>query len=76
MKVLVNRLRLLMLKITKQNQASFVAGRNISDNIVMAQKTIHSMRTFKGRKMGMALKIDLEKAYNRVRWEFFGRYIV
>lgn len=37
-KTVVNRLRPLMTKLTKQNQASFVPGRYIIDNIVVAQE--------------------------------------
>lgn len=60
----------LMMKLTNQNQASFVAGRFITNNIVVAQEVVHSMKGFKGRKYGMALKINLEKVYDRVRWDF------
>ena len=51
-------------------QASFVAGRHIIDNIVIAQEVVHTMRSGKGRHGIMALKIDLEKAYDRVSWTF------
>ena len=36
----------------------------------MAQEVIHSMRNAKVKKGFMAIKIDLEKAYDRVRWSF------
>ncbi|KAA3464997.1 LINE-1 reverse transcriptase isogeny [Gossypium australe] len=36
---------------------------------VIAQDVIHSMKSNKSRKW-MAIKIDLEKAYDRMRWEF------
>lgn len=32
------------------------------DNVVIAQEVIHLMRTRKGKKGWMALKIDMEKA--------------
>ncbi|KAK5844300.1 hypothetical protein PVK06_000436 [Gossypium arboreum] len=59
-----------MVKLTKPNQASFVARRNITVNIIVAQETIHSMKGFKGGKYGMTLKINLEKASDKVRWDF------
>lgn len=69
-KVIVNRLRSLMMKLVKQNQASFMMDRNIIDNIIITQEAIHSMKSFKGRKYGMILKINLEKAYNKIRRGF------
>ncbi|KAA3466548.1 putative Transposon TX1 [Gossypium australe] len=59
-KILVNKLRPLMVTLTRQNQTSFIPARNITDNIVVAQDVVHSM----------ILKIDLEKAYDRVKWDF------
>ncbi|KAA3474677.1 AP-1 complex subunit gamma-2-like [Gossypium australe] len=40
------------------------------DNIMVAQEAIHSIQSFEGRNYDMALKIDLEKVYDRVRWNF------
>lgn len=54
----------------KQNHTSFVVDRYISNNIVIAKEAVHSMRNLKGKKAWMALKIDLEKAYDKVRWDF------
>lgn len=36
----------------------------------MAQEVVHLLKGFKGNIYGMVLKIDLEKAYNRIRWDF------
>lgn len=52
------------------NQCSFVPKRHSSDNIIIAQEVIHSMRSKKGKTRWMAIKIDLEKAYDRLRWDF------
>ncbi|KAH9791596.1 putative ribonuclease H protein [Citrus sinensis] len=51
-------------------QTSFVLGRHITDNIVIAQEVIHSMRKKAGKKGFMAIKVDLEKAYDRLNWDF------
>ncbi|KAH1073528.1 hypothetical protein J1N35_025856 [Gossypium stocksii] len=64
-KTIVIRLRQAMQKLFKQNQSSFIAGRNISDNIV-----IHTMKSSKGKKGWMVIKVDLEKAYDKIRWDF------
>lgn len=58
------------MKLVSQNQASFVMGRNISDDIIVIQKVVHSMKNFKGMKIGIILRIDLEKAYDGLRWNF------
>lgn len=48
------------------NQSSFVLGRSITNNIIVAQEIIHSMRRKVGKKGWMAMKINLEKAYDRL----------
>ncbi|KAH1057168.1 hypothetical protein J1N35_035233 [Gossypium stocksii] len=58
MKIIANRLKIVFPKIISQEQASLIAGRNITDNIIIAQEVIHSMRR-KNMKW-MAIKIDLE----------------
>src|ERR1044072_3110055 len=69
-KVLTNRLKRAMADLVSPNQCSFVPGRHSSDNIIISQEIFHSMR-FLHRKNGwMAIKVDLEKAYDRVRWSF------
>lgn len=59
-----------MLALIHPSQTSFVAGLNITDNIMIAQKVIHNMRTKKSKKGWMAIKFDLEKAYDRLSWKF------
>ncbi|XP_010473926.1 PREDICTED: uncharacterized protein LOC104753360 [Camelina sativa] len=48
----------------------FIPGRLSTDNIVVVQEAVHSMKRKKGRKGWMLLKLDLEKAYDRIRWDF------
>lgn len=45
-------------------------GRQITDNILIYQEVVHSMRNKQGKKGLMILKIDLEKAYGRLNWDF------
>lgn len=40
------------------------------DNIVVAQEILHTLRHKGGAKGGMIVKIDLEKAYDRISWKF------
>lgn len=69
-KAIVERLKPLMPILTSVTQTSFVPGRQITDNIVIVQEVIHSMRHKQGNKRFMALEIDFEKAYDRLKWDF------
>ncbi|KAK5811354.1 hypothetical protein PVK06_026683 [Gossypium arboreum] len=73
MKVIANRFKKVFPKIISQEHAGFIAGRTISNNIIIAQEVVHSMRG-KSRKW-MIVKIDLEKAYDRIRWDFIDKSI-
>lgn len=63
-KLLVRRLRSIVEDLVSPHQCNFVPNRHNSDNIIIAQEVIHSMRTNRGAKGWMAIKIDLEKAYD------------
>ncbi|KAH9666802.1 putative ribonuclease H protein [Citrus sinensis] len=69
-KIIATRLQSLLPNLIGPNQTSFVPGRNIVDNIVVAQEVVHSMRRKTGRKGFMAIKVDLEKAYDWLNWDF------
>lgn len=65
-KALVKRLKLIMPELISPFQVSFVPGRNIHDNIIIVNEMVHLMKKKKGRKGYMAIKVDLEKAYDRI----------
>lgn len=69
-KVMANRLRAASSKLIGMHQASFVPGRLISDNILVYQEVLHSMKSKKGSTCWMVVKVDLEKAYDRLSWNF------
>lgn len=69
-KVIVNRLKPILPKIISPTLASFIPGRQITDNIVIVEEVLHTMRSRAAGKKRMIMKIDLEKAYDRIRWEF------
>ncbi|KAH1073281.1 hypothetical protein J1N35_025609 [Gossypium stocksii] len=70
MKVIANRFKVVFPNYISLEQAGFIAGRNISDNIIIAQEIIHSMRSKKAGRNWMAIKLDLEKTYDRISWDF------
>ncbi|CAA7051622.1 unnamed protein product [Microthlaspi erraticum] len=70
-KVLCQRLKVLLPRLISETQSAFVPGRLISDNILIAEKMFHGLRTNKSCKgKFMAVKTDMSKAYDRVEWKF------
>lgn len=43
-------------------------GRNILEGVVVLHEVIHELE--RSKKKGIILKIDFEKAYDKVRWDF------
>lgn len=75
-KVIVNRIRPILNRIVSPTQSSFLPGRSTMDNIIIVQELIHTSNKKKGRKGGMIIKLDLAKAYDRIRWGFIQQILV
>ena len=69
-KVMVNRLRPFLDEIISPLQGSFIPGRGTTDNIIIAQEMMNFMHRSKSKKGAIAFKLDLEKAYDSISWEF------
>lgn len=69
-KIVAQRMRTIMPYVVSANQSSFIPGRSTIDNILVLQETIHSFKQLKGKKGFMIMKLDLEKAYDRLEWRF------
>jgi len=70
-KILANRLKRIMSCIISGLQSAFISGRLISNNIIAAYETLHTMQTrLWGRSGYMGVKLDMSKAYDRVEWSF------
>ena len=62
-KVIANRLKPWLNSLISETQSTFIAGRLINDNILIAFESLHHMKTgCFGKKNFMALKFDMSKA--------------
>lgn len=68
-KIMANRLKIVLPSIVNVAQSAFVKGRNISDNILLAQELFRGYSRENGTPK-CALKIDLYKAFDSISWEF------
>lgn len=67
-KAMTTRASRLCGRLMSPNQTTFIKGRFILERVVMAHVVIHEIqRTGTG---GLILKLDYEKAYDRVSWDF------
>lgn len=66
-KMVANRFQCVLKTCTDSAQSAFVPGRLITDNILVAYEFLHSFKLRRGGKKGsMALKLNINKAYDRV----------
>ncbi|CAN1746899.1 Transposon TX1 uncharacterized 149 kDa protein [Linum perenne] len=66
-KFISSRLALVLPHLVNPAQNGFIRGRCITDNILIAHELIHHLQSYgTGKRHFMALKVDMEKAYDRV----------
>ena len=70
LKTIANRITLVLTSLISPFQASFIPRRKIHDNILIANEILHSMKKSRGRKRFIVIKVDLEEAYNKLKWSF------
>lgn len=68
LKLLDSRLKIALPRIISEDQLGFMAGRRISDAILIISEIFHSMKS--KRCKGIILKLDFEKAFDTVNWDF------
>ncbi|XP_060965251.1 uncharacterized protein LOC133034222 [Cannabis sativa] len=68
--IIATRLRGILTKIISPTQAAFVKGRCIAENTMIAQEVVHFMKKRRGKRGFIMIKIDMEKAYEKLSWEF------
>jgi hypothetical protein len=70
-KVLANRLKVVLPIVISSYQSVFLSGRLISNNIIATYETLHTMHMKMWCKVGfMGIKLDMNKAYDKMEWEF------
>jgi hypothetical protein len=63
-----NRITGIAHKVIKTTQTAFMPGRHILEGVVVLHETIHELH--RKKIDGVLFKIDFEKAYDKVKWEF------
>jgi len=67
-KVGTNRISKVANKVIRPTQTAFMQGRHILEGVLILHETIHELHR---KKMdGVLLKLDFEKAYDKVQWPF------
>ncbi|KAL0405567.1 UNVERIFIED_CONTAM: hypothetical protein Slati_3870600 [Sesamum latifolium] len=74
--VIANRVKPFLGALISDSQSTFVPGRLIMDNMLLAYELNHFLKhkTW-GRKGHSSIKLDISKAYDRVEWVFLERVL-
>ncbi|RVW54428.1 Transposon TX1 uncharacterized 149 kDa protein [Vitis vinifera] len=72
-KVLSGRLRGVLHETIHTTQGAFVQGRQIMDAVLIANEIVDERR--RSGEEGVVFKIDFEKAYDHVRWDFLDQVL-
>ena len=67
-KTLTIRLSTVVGRVVSKFQTTFIPRRNILEGVVILQEVMHELRATK--TSGVIIKLDFEKAYDRVNWIF------
>ena len=67
-KVLANRIKKVMDKVISKSQNAFVEGRQILDAVLIANEIVDA--SLRRKECGLICKLDIEKAYDTISWEF------
>lgn len=69
-KIWVNKLRPILQREISPLENAFTQHRSIHDNILIAQEILNTFHKSKNNTGWCALKLYMEKAYDRIEWDF------
>lgn len=67
-KILSKRLKMVQPKWIDVNRFAFLGGRNMLDSVMIVNEVVDEAK--KKKKPTLTFKLDYEKAYDSVRWDF------
>ena len=71
------RLRSILDDVISPIQSAFVTSRIITDNILLAYESLHTIKNKKkGKWSYCAVKLDMHKAYDRIEWNFLRNMLI
>ncbi|CAA0815635.1 Unknown protein [Striga hermonthica] len=68
-KVILYRLRPILVQCIGHEQSAFLPGRGTSNNVIVLHEVLHKLKQ-RQRVPELVIKIDLDKAYDRVKWKY------
>ena len=74
-KIIVTCIRPFLTNLISPVQSAFMPRRRGMDNVLIAQELLYSLYRKKGKVGYMAVKLDLEKAYDRLEWNFIHKVL-
>ena len=72
-KVVTLRVEPIMSKLISKCQTSFIKGRNVMDGVMSLHEILHEAK--RKKQQGVVLKLDFEKAYDKVDWSYLMRCV-
>ncbi|XP_060202715.1 uncharacterized protein LOC132631129 [Lycium barbarum] len=73
-RVVHGRLDKILPSLISSNQSSFVKGRSIIENVLLTQEIVTDIRN-RGKPANVVIKLDMDKAYDRVSWLYLTRVL-
>ncbi|KAI0519711.1 hypothetical protein KFK09_007170 [Dendrobium nobile] len=75
-KILLNRLMKVIHYLISEEQAVFIKNRSLSDHMLLAHEPFHKFRISKSKRGMVALKLDMEQAYDSMAWDTLKQILV